>query len=178
MSHLKVDRAAGVPTGTASFNYRTRAALLQAAAVRLTELDLEDLAAVAEEAAAGSTGTASPLARAVFAASVEPRLTRTRARYELLLHAARDAELAKGMQKSAAMFMRLSRAAILAMQPGSVRPSAEVLDDQTVAAMAFIEGVMMGFARGDRTIRGPEHIDRLLSDIVAGVAASRQASPR
>ena len=44
LSHLKVDRKAGVPDGTTSFYFRTRSALLRAVAERLAELDLANAA--------------------------------------------------------------------------------------------------------------------------------------
>lgn len=49
VSHLKVDRKAGVPDGTTSFYFRTRSALLRAVAERLAELDLADLQSVADD---------------------------------------------------------------------------------------------------------------------------------
>src|ERR1700756_5757865 len=48
LSHLKVDRKAGVPDGTTSFYFRTRSALLRAVAERLAELDLASLQSVAD----------------------------------------------------------------------------------------------------------------------------------
>src|ERR1700752_2816108 len=50
LSHLKVDRKAGVPDGTTSFYFRTRSALLRAVAERLAELDLATLQSVADSA--------------------------------------------------------------------------------------------------------------------------------
>ena len=50
LSHLKVDRKAGVPDGTTSFYFRTRSALLRAVAERLAELDLASLQSVADSA--------------------------------------------------------------------------------------------------------------------------------
>src|ERR1700741_3753596 len=50
LSHLKVDRKAGVPDGTTSFYFRTRSALLRAAAERLDEFALASLQSVADSA--------------------------------------------------------------------------------------------------------------------------------
>src|SRR5262252_4949420 len=60
LTHRAVDRAAGLPEGSASYYFRTREALLRATVERLTELDLaemptlrgQDLDAFAAEAAA------------------------------------------------------------------------------------------------------------------------------
>lgn len=171
LSHLKVDRAAGVPAGTTSFNYRTRSALLHAVAERVTELDLVDLAAVTESAQ--HHDGPSVLARAVFASSVEPGLTRTRARYELLLHSARDPVLMQAIRVTASRFLRLTRTAVVNMRPNELPPSPEIVDDQTLAVVSFIEGVLLGFARGDRSVRDAVHLDRLLSAVVTGVSDHR-----
>ncbi|WP_084222976.1 TetR/AcrR family transcriptional regulator [Mycolicibacterium holsaticum] len=40
LSHPRVDRQAGVPDGSASYYFRTRAALIHAVAERVAELDL------------------------------------------------------------------------------------------------------------------------------------------
>ncbi|WP_454232348.1 TetR/AcrR family transcriptional regulator [Mycolicibacterium fortuitum] len=45
VTHLKVDRKAGVPDGTTSFYFRTSAALMRATANRIADLDLADLTA-------------------------------------------------------------------------------------------------------------------------------------
>lgn len=168
LSHLRVDRAAAVPAGTTSFNYRTRSALLHAVAERVTELDLVDLAAIAESAQ--HHNGPSVLAQAVFASSLEPGLTRTRARYELLLHSARDPLLMQTIRVTASRFLRLSRTAVVNLQANEPPPAREVVDDQTLAVVSFIEGIMLGFARGDRSVRDAAHLDRLLTAIVAGVS--------
>jgi DNA-binding transcriptional regulator YbjK len=174
LTHLKVDCAAAVPSGTTSFNFRTRSALLHAVAERVTELDLVDLAAISESAQRREGP--SVLAQAVFASSLEPALTRTRARYELLLHSARDPVLRQTIRVTASRFLRLSRAAVMDLQPAHARPTREVIDDQTIAVVAFIEGIMLGFAREDRTVRDAAHLDRLLSAIVTGVAVGEYSA--
>jgi DNA-binding transcriptional regulator YbjK len=103
VSHPKVDHHAGVPAGTTSFYFRTRKALLHAVATRLTELDVADLSLMTELADDQSTeftGT-SGLARIVMYSAKEPWFTRAKARYELLLLASRDPELAATINQSA-----------------------------------------------------------------------------
>ena len=55
LSHLKVDRKAGVPDGTTSFYFRTRSALLRAVAERLAELDLASCRPWLDSADGGAT---------------------------------------------------------------------------------------------------------------------------
>jgi AcrR family transcriptional regulator len=170
VSHRKVDQAAQVPDGTTSVYFRTRSALLQAVAERVTELDLVDLAAAGESFGhRESATTPSRLAQYVFSATAEPVRSRTKARYELALVARRDPVMAETLHQSTAHFMRLGRATVLTLQPADPAPTEELLDDQTVAAMMFINGVMFGIARGDHPIRSAVHLDRYLSAIVRGV---------
>jgi DNA-binding transcriptional regulator YbjK len=170
LSHRKVDQAARMPDGTTSFYFRTRSALLQAAAERVTELDLADLSAVSELGDGESSSAPSRLAQIVFGSASEPALSRTKARYELALVASRDPAMAETLERSTARFMALGRDAVRTLQPAEPAPTEELLDDQTIAAMMFINGVMFGIARGDHPIRSAAHLDRYLSAIVRGVS--------
>jgi len=59
LTHQQVDRAAGVPDGTTSYYYRTRAALLQGVGTRVADVDTENLRSVTDEA----TRSDSPFGR-------------------------------------------------------------------------------------------------------------------
>lgn len=93
LTHRAVDQAAGVPEGSASYYFRTRQTLLQAAVERLAELDTAELLD-----RPGLTGPADlgQVADAV-AGLVEHWITTGRermlARYELALEANRRPEL-------------------------------------------------------------------------------------
>jgi DNA-binding transcriptional regulator YbjK len=101
LTHRAVDRAAGLPEGSASYYFRTRQALLQATVERLAELTSTDMLS---SAAMLDSTTVPPLpghdldtlAR-VTAGLVESWLTTGRerqlARYELALEATRRPEL-------------------------------------------------------------------------------------
>ena len=82
LTHRAVDAELSLPSGSTSYYYRTRAALLLAAAQRLLALDAADAANITPDAA----GLANLLGRWVSPAG---RL-RSLARMELLLAAARD----------------------------------------------------------------------------------------
>lgn len=103
LTHRAVDRALDLADGSTSFYFRTRAALLLAAAERLVALDLIDINGMSQD----RSGTAS-----LVALWVSPqRKSRSLARLELLLSAARNPEL-KFMQETRAKFIdRVSRAA-------------------------------------------------------------------
>ncbi|MCB0930123.1 MAG: TetR/AcrR family transcriptional regulator [Mycobacterium sp.] len=186
LSHPKVDSFAGLPNGSTSFYFRTRSALLMAAAERLAELDLVDLMSVAEPANPGSSEgldfpvDAPRLATMVMLSASEPRLSRTKARFELMLQANRDPELAEVFRHNSDVFAELHRREILARsRPGS-EPEPHVLEEQTVATMSFVAGVQMRLVAGDRSVASAEQLDRLLRAVADGVAAEYRddAKPR
>lgn len=177
LSHPKVDGFAGLPKGSTSFYFRTRSALLLAAAERLAELDLVDLMSVAEPAdplasqGAGVPAGASRLASMVMASAVEPRLSRAKARFELMLQANRDPELAEVFRHNREVFTELHRREILARSGPGFAPEPYVLEEQTIATMSFVAGVQMRLVSGDNSVRSAEQLDRLLRSIADGVAA-------
>src|ERR1700758_2948794 len=59
LSHPRVDRQAGVPNGTTSYYYRTRAALLRGVAERVADLGAANLLSLTEE----PTSSDSPFGR-------------------------------------------------------------------------------------------------------------------
>ena len=184
LSHPKVDRYAQVPNGSTSFYFRTRSALLRATAERLAELDLADLMSVANPNESGdslTSGHASRLATMVMLSAEEPRLTRTKARFELLLQANRDPDLAEAFRHNSEMFTELHRREIMSRSDSSDDPDPKVLDEQTTATMSFVSGVHMSFIAGDRSITSAEQLDVLLIGIADGVAAAHSrfsAQPR
>lgn len=97
LTHRAVDEAVGLPAGSASNYFRTREALLEAAARRHLELDMPPA-----ELLEALTNDKTPLSRAELKAlilgALEPVLAeaargRLAARYELTLESARRAEL-------------------------------------------------------------------------------------
>ena len=163
-----------MPNGSTSFYFRTRSALLQATAQRLAELDLADLMSVARRPEEGDTerGDASPLATMVMLSGQEPRLTRTKARFELLLQANRDPDLAEIFRHNSELFTELHRQEILSRSHPSGKPDPKVLDEQTAATMSFVSGLHMRFIAGDRSIDSAEQLDIVLTGIADGIAAA------
>ena len=174
LSHLKVDRKAGVPDGTTSFYFRTRSALLRAVAERVAELDLASLQSAADSAATASGTSASPLAKLVILSAEEPQLTQTKARYELTMEATRDPAVAATLQRGADAFTKLHHDILVQLLPHGADLDPAVVDDLSNVTLTFINGLLLRFAHGDRIIDTPEQLDAVLSAIVAGILRHRR----
>jgi DNA-binding transcriptional regulator YbjK len=174
LSHPKVDRYAGVPNGSTSFYFRTREALLRATAERVAELDLVDLTAVAEGVEDFSASSPSRLASMVMMTAHEPRRSRAKARFELMLAATRDRELSEIFRHNNEVFTELHRREILARMPEGTQADPDLLNEQTTATMHFVGGVHMGLVGGDGSIDTAEKLDRMLTGIANGIAALYQ----
>ena len=173
LSHLKVDRKAGVPHGTTSFYFRTRSALLRAVAERLAELDLASLQSVVDSAdGRGDNPSPSRLSQVVIQAGSEPQLSRTKARYELTMQATRDPALAAIMQQATDGFTKLHREILVQLMPHGAQLESAVIEDLSNVTLTFINGLLQRFAHGDRIVDSPEQLDGVLSAIAAGILKS------
>jgi DNA-binding transcriptional regulator YbjK len=173
LSHLKVDRKAGVPDGTTSFYFRTRSALLRAVAERLAELDLASLQSVADSADRRvDNPSPSRLSQVVIQAGREPQFSRTKARYELTMQATRDPALAEILQQATDGFTKLHREILVQLMPRGDELESGVVDDLSNVTLTFINGLLLRFAHGDRIIDSPEQLDRILSAIAGGILKS------
>ncbi len=173
LSHLKVDRRAGVPDGTTSFYFRTRSALLRAAAERLAELDLASLQSVADSSGGrGSRPTPSRLSQVVLQAGSEPELSRTKARYELTMQATRDPALAAILQQATDGFTKLHREILVQLMPNGAALESAVVKDLSDVTLTFINGLLLRFAHGDRIIDSPDQLDAILAAIATGILNS------
>lgn len=171
LTHLKVDRAAGVADGSTSFYFRTRSALHLAVAERVAALDLTDLAAATTRH--HSDTEPSGLATLVMHALRGKRLKRTKARHELALQASRDGALAAALRHSTDEFAALIRAAVMARQSPQRNADTALVADQEYAVRVFLGGFMLAVAGGDRRVTDAAALDRLILGIVDGVAAGR-----
>lgn len=151
--------------------------MLRAVAERVAELDLADLIAVGTDTDRGTAAAASKLARTVMRSATGPRAIRTKARYELLLQATRDPDLAEAFRQNSERFATLHREIVVRLQPAGESADADLVDEQTFATISFINGVMIGFAMGNRTVESAEQLDRMLSGIVSGIAATSSRTP-
>lgn len=163
LSHPRIDRAGQFPAGTTSYYFRTRTALLRAIAARIAELDEADLSMMAELAhddSAGYSGTLG-LARLVMLSGTEPYLTRTRARFEIVLSAKHDPELDLTMQQYGMRFYGLARE-VIGQWYGDPAMPASTIDERAITVLTFISGVMTGFVNGYRVIEDADHLNRLI----------------
>ncbi|MEB4211485.1 TetR/AcrR family transcriptional regulator [Mycobacterium sp. 94-17] len=172
LSHLKVDRKAGVPDGTTSFYFRTRSALLRAAAERSAELDLAELQAIADSSDTGEHPAPSRLSQVVIQAGSDPQLYRTRARYELTMQATRDPALAAILQQATDEFTKLHREILVQLMPHGAELDPAVVEDLSNVTLTFINGLLQRFAHGDRIIDSAEQLDGILSAIATGILKS------
>ena len=157
LTHRAVDAAAGLPAGSASYYFRTREALLTAAAVRLADLDL---------AAAGQLpqprdrdALARALAGMVQAQSGEFR-DRTIARYQLSLEAGRYPEVQAAL---AAMGERFTAAATRLLAQLGARDARR----DARAVIAACAGLVFESTVGGQRPYSAGEVSELLGDLLA-----------
>lgn len=171
LSHLKVDRRLALPDGTTSFYFRTRSALVHALAQRVAERDLSELTAATEFQANAVPGP-SGLARLVMASATGEPFARTKARYELMLQANRDPDLAAVVHSNSDRFLGLIRDFVERMNPQGAAIPRMVLDQQAYVLTQLISGIMLAFTAGDDTITDAGELDRIMAAVVAGIAGA------
>ena len=139
----------------------------------MCELDLGDLSAVLRpsenEGAKSKPSNISPLSASIVLAAQEPRLSRTKARFELILQANRDPALAEVFHDNMQLFAETQRDIVIRSQPDRHLDPA-VVREQASATLNFVSGLFMRLVAGDRAFDSGEHLDRLLGGIVNGIA--------
>ncbi len=170
LTHGQVDRYAGVPEGTTSYYYRTRAALVRGVGKRVAEIDVANLQSVIDRPLDPRSPFAH-LAELTMMQARGPGLMLNRARHELLLGASRDPDLAETSQVFVARINAMARDAIAHLQPDSNDPA--LVAAQTTAVNTFIAGVFTRLVAGDRTIDSAEKLARLLQAVATAVSAQR-----
>lgn len=173
LTHGQVDRVAGVPDGTTSYYYRTRAALLRGVGKRVAEIDVANLRSVIDEPVDPHSPFAH-LARLIMIQADGSGLMLNRARHELLLGAARDPGLAETTQVFVARINGMARDAIAHLRPDTRDPA--LLAAQTTAVTTFIAGVFTRLAVGDRDVGDAEQLARLLEAVATAVTLAAQRS--
>ena len=120
LTHRAVDLAARLPAGTTSNYARTRAALVELALARMTELETADIAPRMAAGAPADLDAFATLAAQIIHHSITAARTRMLARYELALEATRHPEL-RAVYDQAGQAYREGAAALLAAA-GSADP--------------------------------------------------------
>jgi len=175
LTHLRVDRRAGVTDGTTSFYFQTRSALLRGATDRVVQLDVADFTAAMNEAKGARGDKAesllSQLAEQAMRTAVEPERSRARARFELLMVAARDPELSAVFQSLMDQFVAISEEAVAQLQPADRPPDRELIGEQASAVVTFLGGFLFQLANGLARLDNAEQLEGYLHAVIAGVAA-------
>ncbi|GAA4588870.1 AcrR family transcriptional regulator [Actinoplanes octamycinicus] len=102
LTHRAVDTAAGLPPGSTSYYYRSRAALLSACVQRLVEEDHAELDGLAPRLAAADPATLARLLAEILHRWLTAGRQRQLARYELTLESVRRPEVAADLHRSGA----------------------------------------------------------------------------
>jgi AcrR family transcriptional regulator len=170
LTHAQVDRYAGVPDGTTSYYYRTRAALLRGVGKRVAAIDIANLQSLSDEPPDPESPFAQ-LAQLVVLQAHGAGLALNRARLELVLGAVRDPNLAETSQEFVGRIIAMTHDAIAYLYPGNGDPL--LFEAQTTAVTTFIAGVFTRLVAGDRTIDDAAQLARFLQAVVTAVALER-----
>lgn len=143
LSHARVDATAGLPAGSTSNYFRTRAALVSGAIGRLRELDAENHRALL---AAGPPGDVDELA-AAFAAFVDdatgPSRVRTAARYVIFVQGVVEPALLDQLNEDRGLVVDWTASALRSLG---------LPDDAAPTLLAAVEGLILhrltGFTAG------------------------------
>ena len=177
LTHLRVDRQAGFADGTTSFYYQTRNALLRATIDRVIELDIADFTAALDAARNGQVDSLlSRLAEQALRTAIEPERTRARARFELMMIAARDPELRTVFEGFMGRFVAISEAAVLQVQGADMSADRELIKEQAFAVVTFLGGFLFRLAYGLTHLDSAKSLERYLHSVIAGVAAEHSRS--
>jgi DNA-binding transcriptional regulator YbjK len=153
LTHRAVDAAAGLPPGSTSYYFRSRAALVTGCVQRLVERDLTDGVATVD-AAVPTAGQDLPAVLAAALTTVGVRMAtverqRTLARYELSLAAVRDPALRVELVAGGDTIRR--RGAALLARAGVTEPDAAAEE-----LAALLDGLVY-----TALVRGPQYADAL-----------------
>lgn len=155
LTHRAVDRHLGLPLGSTSYYFRTRAELLTAAVTHLTTRSRTQFRDVAPEPPSGVPGAAAVIGRYVDRLLTE-RDRDVRARYALTTEFAHDDRMRASL---AASLFSLPDAAALLRALGAAEPDRAAAD-----FVALLEGLVFDRTLGARTGPAPgttESVDAL-----------------
>lgn len=166
LTHRSVESRAGVPAGTATNYFRSREALLVAAAERVLELHLADMAAAAEGMAAptGADELVDMIAESLWGAA-----TVLRGRYLAIFELRMEARRRPALE---AVLGRLERAAV-ADTVGLHAALGTSVPDEAVAALATLYGgALFTLVTGPTGVFDRAGVRRLVAAMVHGVLAA------
>ena len=135
LTHARVDLEAGIPRGSTSNHFRTRAALLSGVAAWIAEQETRDMGALVLRPFDDLDGFID-LFTAVIELLTGPYAVRTRARYALFLEAGSDPELFAPLRAQREGLEAWSRSLLVTL--GAKNP-----DIAVHAFMAFGDGIVL-----------------------------------
>ena len=135
LTHSRVDAQAGLPRGSTSNHFRTRAALLSGVTQWIADQETRDLGAILARQFDDLEGFID-----IYSSAIElltgPYAVRTRARYALFLEAASDPELFAPLHARREGMAAWSRSLLVAL-------GAKHADTALHAFMAFSDGIVL-----------------------------------
>jgi DNA-binding transcriptional regulator YbjK len=177
LTHLRVDRRAGLADGTTSFYYQTRSALLRAVTERVVQLDADDFIGAMNAIKMTENPAESLLSRLAEQAmrtAVEPERSRARARFELMMIAARDPDLGAVFTNLTDQFVAISEAAVAQVQPADQPRDPKLIKEQAFAVVTFLGGFLFRLANGASGMANAKQLEGYLHAVIAGVAAEHR----
>ena len=112
----------------------------------------------------------SRLAEQAMRTAVEPERSGARARFELLLVAARDPELSAVFQSLTSSLPSV-KAAVAQVRPAGSPADRDLVREQAFAVVTFLGGFLFRLANGLARLESAEKLDGYLHAVIAGVAA-------
>jgi hypothetical protein len=103
--------------------------------------------------------------------AVEPERSRARARFELMMIASRDPELAAVFDNLMDRFVAISEAAVAQVQPSGMAVKSQLIKEQAFAVVNFLGGFLFRLAYGLVEVDSAKSLERYLHAVIAGVAA-------
>ena len=113
----------------------------------------------------------SRLAEQAMRTAVEPERSRARARFELMMIAARDPELSAVFDGLTDRFVAISEAAVAQVQPAGTPVDQELIKEQAFAVVNFLGGFLFRLAYGLVRLESADKLEGYLHAVIAGVAA-------
>ena len=157
LTHRAVDRSLGLAEGSTSFYFRTRRALLEAAARRIAELNLADADSIFPHLEAGP----EMLAASIVHWSSPPFAARQLARIELLLEARRRPEFAD--------IFDAAREQLIIRIADALKAMGAPHDERTAkATLATLEGFIIERLLHPRVGLQPEDLEPALRQLFGG----------
>lgn len=105
------------------------------------------------------------LAELVMLSGTEPYRTRSRARFELILHASQDPDLDATMTAYGVRFYELARDVVARWYDGHDLP-ATAIEERAVTVLTFISGVIVSFVQGYPVVSDADQLDAVIRRIL------------